>query len=67
MNIELNVDELNLIIESLSDTKSRIFDFIDFDSDLVDPIRVYYEAYYDSICTLKTKLCNYSLAFQEEN
>lgn len=67
MNIELNPEELNILIESLSEQKNKIlcnlFNVQTLNIDDLDYLKVTL----DSIYTLKTKLCNYSIQFQEEN
>ena len=70
MNIELNQDELNLLIECVTESKNNLLEELNsyFDesftllgdiTDLTD--------YLDSLYSLKFKLCNYSIEFQEEN
>lgn len=67
MNIELNQDELNILIESLSEQKNEILCHIFNDQILNIDDLDYLKDSLDSIYTLKTKLCNYSIAYQEEN
>lgn len=70
MKIELSQEELNLLIEAVTDSKNDIFgklemewydDFpvIDYISDLTK--------YLENLYSLKNKLCNYSILNQEEN
>lgn len=74
MNIELNQEELNLLIESLTKEKNNLLYQINnirdgissFDYDLLDYLD-YFQESLNSIYNLKTKLCNYSIAYQEEN
>ncbi len=67
MNIELNQDELNLLIESLSDQKNEMLFHLFIDQILKIEDLDYLKDTLDSIYTLKTKLCNYSILYQEEN
>lgn len=70
MNIELNQDELNLLIECITKSKNITLENLDcycnetytLTGDLKDQLN-----YLDSLYNLKFKLCNYSIALQEEN
>ena len=70
MKIELSQDELNLLIESVTDSKNDIlgklemewydeFPIIDDISDLTK--------YLENLYSIKNKLCNYSILNQGEN
>ena len=74
MNIELNQKELDLLIDSVTKEKNNTlfqihniseelslsdYDFLEY----LDYLRERLSSIYD----LKTKLCNYSIACQEEN
>lgn len=70
MKIELSKEELNLLIESVTDSKNDIlgklemewyddFPFIDDISDLTK--------YLENLYSIKNKLYNYSILNQEEN
>lgn len=71
MNIELNKEELDLLIDSLNINMilqiykiSYEISLSDYDvSDLLDLLK----ERLSSIYNLKTKLCNYSNEFKEEN
>lgn len=70
MNIELNQEELNLLIECITESKNKLLETLDsyFDESFtlfgdVTDIADYLESLYG----LKFKLCNYSVEFQEEN
>ena len=67
MNVELNLDELNILIESLSEQKNEILCHLFNDQILnVDELDNLKDTL-DSIYTLKTKRCNYSILYREEN
>ena len=74
MNIELNIEELDLLIDSLTKEKNnmnfQINNIIDeiylSDHDASDFLDYLIERL-SSIYNLKTKLCNYSIQFKEEN
>lgn len=67
MNIELNQDELNILIESLSEQKNEILCHLFNDQILKIDDLDHLKDTLDSIYTLKTKLFNYSILYQEEN
>lgn len=70
MNIELSQDELNLLIECVTESKNRELDLLDsyWDEEFIligDITNI--TNYLDSLYNLKFKLCNYSIESQEEN
>lgn len=66
MNIDLNQNELNILIESISAQKNEILRHLFYEQILNSDELDYLKESLDSIYTLKTKLCNYSIAFKEE-
>lgn len=70
MNIELNQDELNLVIECITESKNNLLELFQFYWDESFTLRgniTDLTDYLDSLYGLKFKLCNYSIEFQEEN
>lgn len=62
MNIILNQEELNLLIELITDRKNELLEDLELNiNDLLDL------DYLSEIFNLKSKLCNYSVLNQEEN
>lgn len=70
MNVELNRDELNLLIECITESKNNLLEVLDSYWDesftLIGDITDTTD-YLDSLYSLKFKLCNYSVELQEEN
>ena len=70
MNIELSQEELNLLIECITESKNKELELLDsywdeefiLIGDITDITN-----YLDSLYDLKFKLCNYSIEYQEEN
>ena len=70
MNIELNQNELNLLIECITQSKNIVLENLDcyceepytLSGDIKDQTD-----YFESLYNLKFKLCNYSFELQEEN
>ena len=70
MNIELNQNELNLLIECITQSKNIVLENLDcyceepytLSEDIKDQTD-----YLESLYNLKFKLCNYSFELQEEN
>lgn len=62
MNIILNQEELNLLIELITDRKNELLEDLELNiNDVLDL------DYLSEIFNLKSKLCNYSVLNQEEN
>lgn len=69
MKIELNQEELNLLIESVTDSKNDIIEKLEeewddeypFMDDISDLTK-----YLENLYIIKNKLCNYSIENQEE-
>ena len=70
MKIELSQDELNLLIECVTESKNKELELLDsywdeefiFIGDITDLTN-----YIDSLYNIKFKLCKYSIEYQEEN
>lgn len=70
MKIELNKEELNLLIECVTDAKNDILEMLEQRWDDEYPIITDVSdltKYLENIYLLKTKLCNYSILNLEEN
>lgn len=69
MKIELNQEELNLLIESVTDSKNDIINMLekewDYEYPLIDDI-TNLTNYLENLYIIKNKLCNYSIENQEE-
>ncbi len=70
MKIELNQEELNLLIESITNSKNDILDMLekewDYEYPLIDDI-TNLTNYLENLYIIKNKLCNYSIENQEAN
>lgn len=70
MNIELNQEELNILIESLTTEKNSYLSslIVLLEDENVDNDEIItYRSNLNQIYNLKSKLCNYSIQYQEEN
>lgn len=71
MNIELNQDELNLVIECITESKNNLLELLESYWDVSFTLRSdftdFLTDYLYSLYVLKFKLCNYSTEFKEEN
>ena len=70
MKIELNQEELNLLIECVSDSKNGILEILeqkwDDEFPFMDDIS-HLKKYLENLYFIKNKLCNYSILNQGEN
>lgn len=66
MKIELNQEELNYLIEIVTERKNDMLTFLIDNDDITLDLDSYTQDL-SSLYDLKTKLCNYSIMFMEEN